>query len=512
MAYRILIVEDEEIVRSSVKQTLKEWNEVELELREATDGLEGLKTARSFVPQIIITDIKMPGLDGLGMLARIKEELPEVKCLILSGYDDFEFARGAIELQVSSYLLKPFDDEELFAKLRRLIAETGGGQRRLQSAEDERDGRIRRLLLRGKDEKAPDAPELRCAEYICAELILLRAERRLPTVRRFCREFVQGELAPSQLFTVVTDEKGGRISMLIGDADPNAAARAVGRLAARLRQNGEAVLAGMGRPVRSPEEISRSREEASYAAEAAYFASAQSVRPTVYHDALRSEDRYNAARHRVLIGFSQLYSSLIAAVTRGEVREVKRLLDRMEATMRSYPEMGVAGVWAECDRLCSMLCSCAAERLGQDMSERERVLCEGIRVCASLSEAFEALARAAAEIESEVSQASEQLNGTVENMKRMIEKDYSRGITLAEIADRLDFSPNYLGVLFDRITGKSFKAYLAEYRIEQAKRLLATTELPVGRVAESVGFSDVTYFSTLFRKLTGMTPSSYRKM
>ena len=63
----------------------------------------------------------MPGLDGLKMIAKIRDFLSQVRCLILSGYDDFEFARDAIELKVSSYLLKPFDDEELFEKMEQLL-------------------------------------------------------------------------------------------------------------------------------------------------------------------------------------------------------------------------------------------------------------------------------------------------------------------------------------------------------------------------------------------------------
>ena len=109
--WRVLIVEDEVIIRNALVDIAKHLPGDLWEVEEAEDGAEGIRVARKFQPHILLTDIKMPGISGLDMIDAIKKFLPETKFVILSGYNDFEFAQNAIRLQVSSYLLKPFTDE-----------------------------------------------------------------------------------------------------------------------------------------------------------------------------------------------------------------------------------------------------------------------------------------------------------------------------------------------------------------------------------------------------------------
>ncbi len=528
MGYRIMVVEDEEIVRSSVVQTLREWDEFELELAEASDGFEGVITAQSFVPQIIITDIKMPGLDGLKMLAKIKETQPGVKCLILSGYNDFEFARGAIELNVSSYLLKPFDDDELFEKLRKLIGAIGeasdgeGSVAKRRDLQAARSNMVKNLLSMTWNEDMSKILKsygitLDCAHYVCIDVLMcgLGAQELAAAAKLACR-FLGDERAFRELFPAVY-EMDSEIVLLLGSdgmIEPFGLIRLCDRLRVQLKRRFKTpVLVGIGRETDSPRGLNRSFAESWQALAAGFFAkNGAGEKPVIFSDMLYSEERYNAVKQRLFTGLSQIYSSIIAAVMNGRTKEACRLLDQMQSTMRAYPEMGLHTAMSECDRLCSMLCRCVDEYHDRDMSEREERTRGQMRKCADLAGVFAVLAQTVADIDRQISGNGEGTSAVVEKLKRLIEKNYGTGITLAEAAGQLGFSPNYLGALFTRTTGKSFNAYLAEYRIEQGKRLLRQTDMKVKAVAESVGISDVTYFSTLFRNITGMTPSAYRKM
>ncbi|HEX2946739.1 MAG TPA: response regulator [Clostridia bacterium] len=120
---KLLIVEDEKWEREGLMDFL-DWKSLGLELAGAAcDGFEGIDKARVLRPDIIITDIKMPGMDGLKMSQSIREFLPGVKIIILTGYDDFNLARAAINMDANAYILKPVEEEELMEALKRVMDE-----------------------------------------------------------------------------------------------------------------------------------------------------------------------------------------------------------------------------------------------------------------------------------------------------------------------------------------------------------------------------------------------------
>lgn len=108
---KILVVEDESPIRESMVRSLNKLGYKEIS--EASDGVEAINAAASFHPEVILVDIKMPKMDGLQFIRKIRKDSPETACVIISGYDTFEYAQKAITLGVSSYLLKPVKDSEL---------------------------------------------------------------------------------------------------------------------------------------------------------------------------------------------------------------------------------------------------------------------------------------------------------------------------------------------------------------------------------------------------------------
>ena len=118
--YRIMLVDDEEEVRKAMIRQM-DWERLGFTVvGDAENGQEALEKLEQLEPEVIMTDIRMPYMDGLTLTARIREKYPSIKILIFSGYDDFEYAQQAIKLNVAEYILKPVNGEELAEILNRI--------------------------------------------------------------------------------------------------------------------------------------------------------------------------------------------------------------------------------------------------------------------------------------------------------------------------------------------------------------------------------------------------------
>ena len=121
--YRVIIVDDEPVIRRGLRETI-EWDALGLEVAgEAADGNEALKLVRDIRPEILITDIRMPDMDGIALIREIRKTDLNVKITILSGYSDYDYLKEAIRLGVDNYLLKPIDNDELVSNLRNAVSE-----------------------------------------------------------------------------------------------------------------------------------------------------------------------------------------------------------------------------------------------------------------------------------------------------------------------------------------------------------------------------------------------------
>lgn len=118
--YRIMLVDDEEEVRKAIIRNM-DWEKLGFTVvGDAENGEDALEKLEQWEPDVVITDIRMPYMDGLTLTARIREKYPSMKILIFSGYDDFEYAKQAIKLNVTEYILKPVNSEELSVILKRI--------------------------------------------------------------------------------------------------------------------------------------------------------------------------------------------------------------------------------------------------------------------------------------------------------------------------------------------------------------------------------------------------------
>ena len=121
MMYKLLIVDDEDWIRERLKHTI-DWGSMDVEvIGEACDGEEALEKTKMLLPDIVLTDIRMPCINGLEYIKRLRDGNINVKVIIISGFSDFDYARNAIKLGAFDYILKPVDDDDLTGVIKRCI-------------------------------------------------------------------------------------------------------------------------------------------------------------------------------------------------------------------------------------------------------------------------------------------------------------------------------------------------------------------------------------------------------
>lgn len=209
MAYRLAIIDDNQTTVTSLLDAL-DWNALGIEIvGTAYDGLSGRSLICDVHPDILITDIQMPGMDGLSMLESLREELLETHVIIITAYEKFQYANRAIKLSVSDYILKPIDDDELLASVQRVIRSFA--LERHQGAENERRLAYRqraRLLAWVAADNAgllPDSENVNpVAVPFCIVVCALKGGITLPLLRRLEDDAFAGETVVTSL--VLQDE------------------------------------------------------------------------------------------------------------------------------------------------------------------------------------------------------------------------------------------------------------------------------------------------------------------
>ena len=138
---KLLLVDDERIIREHIEFLLRKLPDVIL-TASCANAFDALESIENNMPDILLTDIKMPQMNGLELIERVQKMNPAIHCLVLSGYDEFQFAKNAIKLGVREYLLKPFYEEELIESLSRICQQISAERARTAQKLDQRDVRI----------------------------------------------------------------------------------------------------------------------------------------------------------------------------------------------------------------------------------------------------------------------------------------------------------------------------------------------------------------------------------
>ena len=531
---KVMIADDEERIIRLIR-FLVDWESLGMEVvAVAGNGLQALELMKEHRPDIVITDIKMPGCDGLRMIEISQELLPNVKYIVISGYKQFDYARRAIQYGVSNYLLKPIDQEELVQTLEKLKGQLesfekqkSSGQR-LEEFEQLNIKRARKKFIELLVQKEQLREKINSISQINQDYHFLFAEGVFQTVaikvdgqhdqtdenQRYLESKISGQL--SKHLTGCYDWeylvwKG--IYFVVMNYNPAV-------IDGRERMNDilhELLLQqfiiehfhltiGMGIQDNSVDVFRKGFKIAKWAIDQRLLLGTNKV--------IQGEDK-NANSLVDTDIFRDFNSSFVAAIELQDMTAVINSINQLEFCLLNRQETTGYEIYQMTKEAVNAF-QFTLRKLGVPFSDMEQLLerfNEEIHNCGSASEAFSYLRRIIRKSFEQMKKEKETLDSKpIREAKTYINEHLSEPISLDMVSDVVGFNTAYFSTLFKKETGSTFSDYLLINRLEQAKRLLRETKCPVAEVCTRVGYNDTKHFTKKFAKYTSLKPNEYRKL
>lgn len=525
---KVVIADDEERICQLIN-ALIDWEELQMEVVGiAHNGLEAAEMVKEKQPDILITDIRMPGCNGLELIEDVKESRENLEIIIISGYAHFSYAQTAIKFGVRDYLLKPINKGELFSTLKSLkqrIEENMANEEmtmRLMSKNDSDVKRLRSNLLERLVERRVD----KLTENILLEEYSLHVEAGIyqafwisadadtknasPTDYEIVLEKVQSILeselrscCTEMLFGTKKTACIGFINYLDGKQDKirHVFKECLNRLeSSRTIYGNISFSAALGSGVTDAVELQES-----------FFEASLNIKERLIKGSGRLFERFATPSSLSEKGMPEKYLRLITqAIEVMNIEEADEVVNLLSGEIKAVKEVRGYEIY-------ELVLSAANLFLSQvDSSGRVEQLAEFETFCAScgkVDELFEGLkSLQRMYLEEIIKQRDTDTVRPIRMAKQYIQNHYNEPITQEEVSNAVGLSAAYFSVLFKKVEGEGFAKYLINVRMEQAKILLRESNIPVSKVCQQVGYNDLKHFTHTFEKATGVKPATYRKL
>ncbi len=490
MKKRVLIVEDDKFFRFAVKKVIR-WEDYGFEITgEAVHGAAALEFLKEHPAEMVLTDMSMPVMNGIELTAALKKNYPDLLIVALSAYDDFEFVKESLKLGAQDYILKQDIEKENIGEtleklwknhMRNLLADKQLYNGILQFLRGfEADGRVERYL-----ELCMERP------WGC---VLCRTENISACWKSpECRNPVWTERALLELH----DET--EHILLLPIQNKHSMKQQSEDLSRQLLELEhllllEDYLAGCSLPVKDVRELPERYREALQSSEIGRFSAKKKIRLWEYEKERyeKREEHFLAEKARYLqIRTPDEAERFLTELT----SELCRKIPSEEAVLKNYLLLVNTisqNLHAELDKL-------GFVKLKEEL-ERAKLLSDKQEVCTQYLEHF------FSEYE------KKEMHPAVRKGIHYMLEHYKQELSLGEIAEYTALNEGYFSGIFKKETGKSVTEYLNKIRIDQAKELIAQTNLKNYEIAEQVGIHNSSYFSTIFKKQAGMTIQEYRQV
>ena len=521
MPYKVFFVEDEVVTREGIRDSVA-WQASGFEFcGEAADGEIALPLLRTTRPDVLITDIKMPFMDGLQLSKIVREHMPWIKIIILSGHDEFEYAQEAINLGVTDYLLKPVTVQKLQTALQKLALQLDQERKEqddlknLQAQVEENRSILRERLLfklvvgvisptdaieKGqslgldliaryylvlvlKIELGDRSEQFDYDEYQRAQKIFVELTEKNPDVFLLKKDFED----------IILIMKGSTPEYLEEERDLllNEIRQTIGKTRYKLTT-------GLGTVQKRIADIRQSFVEALASIQNQVGENRVESSSDVEQAELLKLDTLvveNYLRCGTKDGFDEFFNTYILPVSEAALKSnlIKDyiFMDIILATAKLVNEL-----------------SGDVDQVMPEMNSIETVL-SNIKTLEQLRKQSHKILTGALDFRDEFS--SHQYKNLIWQAKEYIGQQYANPmLSLNEVASQVNLSASHFSMVFSRETCQTFKEYLTEIRIRKAKELLRTTTLRSADIAYRVGYNDPHYFSSAFKKNTGISPIEFR--
>jgi two-component system response regulator YesN len=527
MTYKVFLVEDEIVAREGIRENV-DWSRIGFEFcGEASDGEMALPLLEKSRPDVLITDIKMPFMDGLQLCKIVRERMPWVKIIILSGHDEFQYAQEAVRLGVTEYLLKPVGVQDLHQVLGKVAAQL--------------------------DHDREDQATLRQLKSQIEDDLALRQEK-------FWLKLVMGGLASSEAIQASQrldlDLIAGWYQVILvefarpGQTGPGEPLdydeyQQVGQIVARLvGHNPDIVVSKKGLAelilIMKGDSDGYLEQESHFLTELIKDEVKNKTRYTVRVGLGSPQDRIGLIHQsftEAVTALDQEAGGALARLASNSETDKAELLGLDKSTLEAYLRRGLKDEFAAFfetyiqplsePALQSYLIKnyifvdivlTTAKFVHQLGGNVDQVIPE-INYVETLLMNIKTLDQLRAEarrvftsaLDFRDSQAQNQYEAMLDQARNYIECHFHEpDLSLNDVATQVNLSPSHFSAVFSRETGETFKEYLTKLRLEKAKELLRMTSLKSFEISVQIGFNDPHYFSYVFKKHTGQSPKTFR--
>lgn len=535
---KVVIVDDEVLVRLGIRTTI-DWNKYGFDIvGEADNGLRALEVVRETQPDVVLVDIRMPKMDGLTFIKKLKSEFPQVKTVILSCYNDFEYVREALRLGALDYILKLSTDAEDLIKVMESVKAKIEEERlrrdevvRLQqlvntniheirskyfndlinsdSSMGISDNEMKALQLRLTGDKyvvlclkvdGDDSPhKVIAAEGHLFKLSVINLLDEVTNKGNLCGNVFARD---DKEFAVLMCFNGEKVDTILKNAK-ELAQHIIDVL--RLYM-GISVSVGISDVFEDIKDVKNRYKEASLAVESRIYTGKESI--AYCGDVLPYEEAmvYNGDKEK------KLRDALEEKRIDEAYKIIYNLLDQVRANHRISPSRIKKEVKDIIHTFASVIKQVGGdiENIRDDSGNNPE---KSVECCVTLDEMMSWFYDFIGRYSLYMGELKKQRYGKdVSRAIDYISSHYMESITLADVADYVKMNESYFCYLFKKETGKNFTEFLNSLRVEKAKELFRTDDLSVYEVAEKVGFANVSYFSKVFRAFVGVSPLEYKKL
>lgn len=532
MGYRLLVIDDEELIRKGILARLEYLNIRFESIKEASTGQEALDELEKEPVDIVLTDIRMPDMDGITLIGEVKKRWPHIKFVILSGYTEFEYAERALELGVNAYLVKPLSNsaiKEVMDKLFTIIREEQNiriavqQQKRLVSERQEYLLEMEVNSLLGESGEQKFSKEIypvlheKCPQMnsVITEFLLViinidsqsfeksNFRREELELLRFSIKNVFNELTCGCEKMIVNNlGKKDQLYALFWDRNPKTLRREVERIFLELKSLLEKKMelylsfgvSGITKKVdgRSVQEAKEALEQRMlYGQSNLYF---YEDMPVIH------EMKFPLSEMNLLRQYLQRRGM-------GNIQSVIQEIFSEEKIMK-YHASYIRVMWMQVLNL-------LVYNLGSNINRMKIIekmlhsfsLTENMFKTKELTEQY---MRLVTECLGDENIVDTNAKNKIQMAVHYIELHYNEDISVNELAERYDMSPNYFSTLFKKEVNQSTVNYITNLRISKAKECLRKSEKSIVEIAQMIGYEDCNYFFRVFKKFEGITPQQYR--
>lgn len=494
---RIAIVDDEILIREGLSRIISKESTEFIVIGTYADGQELLNALPTIQPDVVITDIRMPRVNGLELIKQLKACHPQIRSILMSGFVEFNYAREAIRSSAVDYLLKPINKEQLFELLYQLDNEQ-------KLSRDQEERQRTGLLLTLLHIEEPPSPIL-LSSFILPQpyfsIFVLKGQDRETVCT--CTDLVRQETA---ITFDSLEIQSGLFAWIWYSAESlsNSELQGIGDI---IRQSARGMLLHVG--------ISHSYNDTMKLRQA-YLEAKQACSVGIYStDRLHYMNIEDTLQPKLnaMNSFHTIKEALILDLqilnVEGALERVQELFSLLRA-QQSVPE--------EIIRICHSVEEIAQTELPEFETSYKGALSPNLDKKITNSMSFSEIQRIFTQdlssVLTEIRAQRLDMSGTaIETIKRWVSTNYNQHADLNTLANMVFLTPSYLSKLFKQETGLTLTDYIIDIRLRKAKHLLKNApNLKIHEIGAEVGYSDPAYFNKLFKRIVGVTPNEYKRI